>query len=102
MLLEFVQIAGAVFLEAVAAQPRAECQMRRRFAAFDLGAFGNLDLEGGVGFARAFQPRHNLGADHFQALGVQRAGLAQPDQQACARRQGPPAPGLPAFRRIFP
>ena len=87
MLLEFIQIAGAVLVETVTSQPRAECQMRRDFATFHFRALGSFDLKGRRRLARAFQPRHDLGADHVQRLAIQRLGLAQPHQQDAGDRK---------------
>ena len=77
----FVQIAGAVFVEGIAAQPRAESQMGRGGGRLELGGFGNFDLKGGGGLASLVQPGRDLGADRLQSLLADPARLAQPHQK---------------------
>ena len=91
LLFIFIQIPGAILVESVTAQTRAEGQMRRQLALLDLAAFGRIDLECGRGLARRVQPADDLRAQRLQPLFVQRFGLAQPHQQQ--------ARGLQAGRR---
>ena len=72
-----VQILGAVLVEGVALQPRAERQMRRQCAGLELGALRHVDLEGGLRLAGAAQPP------------VDRRGR---DARPSVRRSPPPCP----------